>query len=76
MSINEGYNRREKGKMTIQKVSDIGRAVVILGVAFALLFGALLKIDFIIQIDSLLRYGFGGISLMYGSFRLYRGIKD
>jgi len=69
-------DRKERNRVTFQMVSDIGRAVVILAVAVVLLFGSLFKIEFVLQIDSLLRYGFGGISLMYGSFRLYRGIKQ
>jgi hypothetical protein len=70
------YERKERNNVTFQMVSDIGRAVVILAVAVVLLFGSFFKIEFVLQIDSLLRYGFGGISLMYGSFRLYRGIKQ
>ena len=58
------------------KVADIGRAIVILSVAVVLLLGDLFKFEQIIQIDPLLRYMFGGISLLYGSFRLYRGIKN
>ena len=76
MSMEDGFERRRGERATIQKVADITRAIVILGVAFCLLLGGLLKIDFVLQIDSLLRYGFGGISLLYGSFRLYRGIKQ
>lgn len=72
---NRNYERKERNNITFQMVSDIGRAVVILAVAVVLLFGSFFKIEFVMQIDSLLRYGFGGVSLMYGSFRLYRGIK-
>ena len=73
---NRNFGRKEQGKrVTLQTVSDITRAVIILGVAVGLLLGSWLKIQFVMQIDSLLRYGFGGISLLYGGFRLYRGIK-
>jgi hypothetical protein len=76
MSIDEGFDRRERGNTTFRKVSEISRALVILGVGFVLLLGNWLKIEFVMQIDNLLRYGFGGISLLYGGFRLYRGIKS
>ena len=69
------FDRKERNRVTFLMVSDIARAVVILAVAVTLLFGGLMKIDFVTQIDSLLRYGFGGVSLLYGGFRLYRGIK-
>ena len=66
--------QKRSNRVTLQTVSDITRAIIILGVAIVLLFGSFLKIQFVLQIDSLLRYGFGGISLLYGGFRLYRGI--
>ncbi len=69
------FGRKKRGgRITLQTVSDITRAIVILGVAVVLLLGSVLKIQFVLQIDNLLRYGFGGISLLYGGFRLYRGI--
>ena len=70
------FGRKERGKRaTLQTVSDITRAVIILGVGVFLFFGSLFKIEFVIQYDSFLRYGFGAICLLYGGFRLYRGIK-
>ena len=77
MAMEESNFGRKKrgGRITLQTVSDITRAIVILGVAVVLLLGSVLKIEFVLQIDSLLRYGFGGISLLYGGFRLYRGIR-
>jgi len=69
------FKGKQRTKLGVQAISDITRAVIILAVGITLLFGSLLKIDFVMQIDSFLRYGFGGISLLYGGFRLYRGIK-
>ncbi|MFP5041370.1 hypothetical protein [Parasediminibacterium sp. JCM 36343] len=74
-STEDDFRSRRTGKDTMVMVADISRAVVILAVAFCLLFGQMLKIEQVITVDPLLRYMFGGISLMYGSFRLYRGIK-
>ncbi len=68
--------KRKERKWGVQAIADIARAVVILSVAFVLLLGTVLKIAFVLQIDSFLRYGFGGISLLYGSFRLYRGVRQ
>ena len=71
------FERKDRNSRdTMLKVADIGRAIVILSVAVVLLLGDLFKFEQIIQIDPLLRYMFGGISLLYGSFRLYRGIKN
>ena len=70
------FKGKQRTKLGVQAISDITRAVIILAVGITLLFGSLLKIDFVMQIDSFLRYGFGGISLLYGSFRLYRGVVN
>jgi len=75
MITENNFNGKQKRKWGVQAISDITRAVIILSVGLTLLFGSLLKINFVIQIDSFLRYGFGGISLLYGGFRLYRGIR-
>ncbi len=76
MYTENNFEGRKKRKWGVQAIADITRAVIILAVAITLLFGSLLKIDFVLQIDSFLRYGFGGISLLYGSFRLYRGVVN
>jgi len=74
MSISND-NRKEKEGINIRMVSDIARALLILTVAVMLLFNNWFKIQQISEVDELLRYIFGGTSLFYGSFRLYRGIK-
>lgn len=70
----ERDNKYERNN-NFQTVADIGRAIIILGVAIVLLFGGLFKLQKVTEIDPLLRYMFGATSLLYGSFRLYRGIK-
>ncbi|MCX6336197.1 MAG: hypothetical protein NT153_02740 [Bacteroidetes bacterium] len=54
---------------------DLTMAVLILGMAVVLLLCERLKIDQISSIDATFRYLFGGICILYGGFRLYRGIK-
>jgi cytochrome c biogenesis protein CcdA len=57
---------------------DLGMGLVILTVGAVMLWGgskdipALYKIS---QIDPLIRYLFGGLCILYGAFRVYRGIK-
>ena len=75
MITNDNFKGRQRRRWGIQAISDITRAVIILAVGITLLFGSLLKLEFVMQIDSFLRYGFGGLSLLYGGFRLYRGIR-
>ncbi len=74
--MDNDFDRNERSsRNTMLKITDIGRALVILSVAVVLLLGDVFKFEQIMQIDPLLRYMFGGTSLLYGSFRLYRGIK-
>jgi hypothetical protein len=47
---------------------------LILGMAVVMLFATKLGIVQLIDVDPLFRYLFGGICLLYGGFRLYRGI--
>jgi hypothetical protein len=50
-------------------------AGLILAMGFILFFGDKFGLDLIAGLDPVIRYGFGGLCLLYGSFRVYRGIK-
>jgi hypothetical protein len=50
-------------------------AFLILGMAVVMIFAEKLKIEQIMAVDNTFRYLFGGICVLYGGFRLYRGIK-
>ena len=54
---------------------DLAMAFLILGMAVVMLFPEKLKIQQIMAVDDTFRYLFGGICILYGGFRLYRGIK-
>jgi uncharacterized membrane protein YfcA len=47
---------------------------LILGMAVVMFFGAKFGIMQFVDVDPLFRYLFGGICLLYGGFRLYRGV--
>ncbi|MFZ6025051.1 MAG: hypothetical protein ACOYVG_11440 [Bacteroidota bacterium] len=69
---------REKQKKTyrmMRMIYDLSMAVFILGMAFILLLAEQLKIEQIMLVDPMYRYLMGSISVLYGGFRLYRGIK-
>lgn len=59
----------------MRMVYDIGMSVLLIGMSVIMLFGSYWGIDKILAIDNIFRYMFGGICLLYGAFRLYRGIK-
>jgi len=75
MYSEDGVEGRQKRRWDVKTIADVTRAVLILAVGVVLLLGSFLKIAFVLQIDSFLRYWFGGISILYGGFRLYRGVK-
>ena len=63
----------------MRMAKDVTMAVIILAVGLLMLlgdkFGNPALRTFILEKDIVLRYLFGGICILYGSFRLYRGIK-
>jgi len=76
---NDYKERREKSFTLLRSVYNITMAILVLAMAVVMLFGERFGIEaldaFITPIDPLLRYMFGGLCLLYGLFRLYRGIK-
>jgi len=74
--MQEGFRERQQKSYTLMRMSyDLVMSVLILGMAVVMLFPEKLKIEQIMEIDNTFRYLFGGICVLYGGFRLYRGIK-
>jgi hypothetical protein len=72
---NEFEKRREKNYTRFRMIYDFTMAGLIIGMAFILFFGDKFRLSLIADLDPLMRYGFGGLCFVYGSFRVYRGIK-
>ena len=66
-------DRQKKGFDNLRQVRDITMALMILGIGLIVLFADAL--DLSLEIDNMMRYMFGGLCVLYGGFRLYRGIK-
>ena len=77
--MSEYKNRRQQSFSQMRMVYNISMGILVLAMAVVMLFGDRLGNDaieqFISPIDPVLRYLFGGLCLLYGLFRLYRGIK-
>lgn len=67
--------KQRKSYRVMRMIYDLSMAVFILGMAFILLLAEQLKIEQLMMIDPMYRYLMGSISVLYGGFRLYRGIK-
>jgi len=56
-------------------VYDLTMGALTLGVGLILFFGDRFGLPIISELDTVIRYGFGGLCFLYGGFRIYRGIK-
>jgi len=72
---NNYENNRRKSYITLRMVYDFTMAGLILGVSVIFFFGDKFNLPLIGDLDPVLRFGFAGLCLLYGSFRIYRGIK-
>jgi hypothetical protein len=72
---NELENRRRRSYVQMRMVYDLTMGALILGVGLILFFGDRFGLPIIAELDTVIRYGFGGLCFLYGSFRIYRGIK-
>jgi hypothetical protein len=68
-------DRQKKGYILMRMTYDLAMALLILGMAVVMFFPERLKIQRIMDLDDTGRYLFGGVCLLYGGFRLYRGLK-
>ncbi len=73
--IMENEFRNKKAGDFGKKAFDITRALLILGIGCFLLLGDKFNAPLTLDLDPILKYIFGGMSVLYGSFRLYRGVK-
>lgn len=67
--------RQQKSYRIMRMIYDLSMAVIILGTAVLLLLAEKLNIAQLLSVDPMFRYLMGGVFLLYGGFRLYRGIK-
>lgn len=70
---NEFRDRQRKTAANMRMMRDLTMAILILGMALVLFFGPVWGVP--IDLDKGFRIALGAIFALYGSFRLYRGIK-
>ena len=75
-NMEKEFEQRKQKSYTIMRMTyDLTMALLFLGMAVVMLLAEKFKIESIASIDTVFRYMFGVICLLYGGFRLYRGIK-
>lgn len=76
---NDYRQNQRKSYILMRTVYDITMALLILSIGVIMLVGDKLGSEtlknFIADRDITMRYLFGGLCILYGGFRLYRGIK-
>lgn len=78
MDVNEKYREQHKKRYVgMRAVKDVVMAIIILGVGLLMFFGRKLPAlqNFFSERDPVLLYIFGGLCLLYGSFRMYIAVK-
>ena len=70
---NNFRDKQRKSYETMHTVYNLTMGFIILGIGIMLLFNNKLGMD--LSIDPVMLYSFSGLCILYGSFRLYRGIK-
>lgn len=78
MEVNDKYREEHKTRYAnMRAIKDVVMAVIILGVGLLMFFGRKITAlqHFFAERDPALLYIFGGLCLLYGSFRMYIAIK-
>ena len=73
MSI-DNSEKRNKRYANMRAIKDYGMGVLYLAIGFFMFFPEQVGFD-MVDFDKLFRYMFGGISVIYGVWRIYRGYK-
>lgn len=72
----EEYEKRKQKQISLMRsLMDYGMGTLFLILGFVLLFGKMLKIKIGYDIDPVLEKLFGGLCVLYGAWRIYRGYK-
>jgi hypothetical protein len=71
----EFRDKQRKNYILVRMARDMVMALLYLTMAVFLFFGERWKIEQIMALGTAFSYFFGSICLLYGIFRVYRGIK-
>ena len=68
-------NEREKGFIRMRSIMDYGMGILWLGMGIFMIFIKQFNTGLELRFDDVTIKAFGGICILYGSFRIYRGYK-
>lgn len=67
-------SRRDKGYINMRSIMDYGMGLLIMGLGVAFIFSTKLS-QSLARFDDPWIKGLGGVAILYGLFRVYRGYK-
>ena len=70
----DNSEKRNRRYANMRAIKDFGMGVFYLAMAFFMFFPEKMGYE-LVDFDKLFRYMLGGISLIYGAWRIYRGYK-
>lgn len=71
----EQLNEREKGYVRMRSIMDIGMGLLWTAMGFFLVFIKKISPDMALRFDTTLFKVFAAVCIIYGLFRIYRGVK-
>ena len=72
---NNYTDKRRKNYDNMRRVYHVTIGILIMGIGIMMFVNDKIGLDLFKEFDPLMIYAFGGLCLLYGGFRLYRGIK-
>lgn len=72
---NEYREQHKKNSNTMRTVYNLSIGIIIISIGLLIFFSDKLGLNLTVDFDPLMINLFGGLCLLYGSFRLYRGLK-
>ena len=79
MSLEEfekkNLSERDKGLIRMRSIMDYGMGVLWFGMGIFMIFIKKFNTGIEARFDDFTMYAFGGICILYGSFRIYRGYR-
>lgn len=71
----EELNEKNKGYVRMKSIMDFGMGLLWLGMGTFLLFNEYFNVRLNAMVDEPVMKVFGGVCMVYGLFRIYRGFK-
>lgn len=72
---NASRDKHQKSYILARTIYDLTMALIFIVISVVMLFPNLIKSLQFINLNQTFKYFFGTLCLLYGAFRLYRGIK-